>query len=250
MHLAILGTGQVGGTLGVRWANKGHRITYGVRDPQAAEVRQVLEKSGSQAAAVSLREAAAASDLIVIAVPWNVTQAVLQSLGNLAGKMLLDCTNPVGSDLSRMELGFTTSAAEQIAGWAPGTKVVKAFNTVSAATMADPWYDGKQAAMFYCGDDDDAKAATKSLTVDLDLEPVDAGPLKNARYLEPLAMLYIHLAVFGGWGRTARFEWSSGRSGMARIIHLVPRLCQPCGSGGRSATWARLTQPWHEKMAI
>jgi NADPH-dependent F420 reductase len=206
MHMAILGTGQVGGTLGIRWASKGHRITYGVRDPQAAEVRQVLEKSGARASAASLREAAVANDLIVIAVPWNVTQPVLQSLGDLAGKILVDCTNPVGSDLSRMELGFTTSAAEQIAGWAPGTKVVKAFNTVSAATLADPWYDGKKAAMFYCGDDEGAKAVIKALTADLELEPVDAGPLKNARYLEPLALLYIHLAVFGGWGANCAFR--------------------------------------------
>lgn len=206
MHIAIFGTGQVGGTLGIRWAAKGHRITYGVRDAAAAEVRNVLAKSGPQAAATTLADAAAASDIILLAVPWTVTRDVLAAVGPLDGKILLDCINPASSDLKRIELGFTTSAAEQIAAWAPGARVVKAFNTVSVATMADPWYEGRRASMFYCGDDAAANDVVRTLTDDLELEPVDCGPLANARYLEPLAMLYIHLAVFGGWGGNCAFR--------------------------------------------
>ena len=202
MNIAILGTGRVGGTLGIRWAGQGHRITYGVCDPESAEVREVLSKS-PQATATTLRAAVEANTVVLLAFPWTVTEEVLHSLGNLAGKILLDCINPISSDLKRLEFGFTTSAAEQIAGWAPGAKVVKAFNTVSNASMADPSFGGEKAAMFYCGDDAEAKAIVRSLTEDVGLEPVDAGPLQQARHLESLAHLYIHLAVFGGWGDCA-----------------------------------------------
>lgn len=88
----------------------------------------------------------------------------------------------------------------------PGAKVIKAFNTVSDATMVNPWYDGHKAAMFFCGDDQDAKTIVRQLTDDVEMEPVDAGPLKNARYLESMAMLYIHLAIFGGWGGECAFR--------------------------------------------
>jgi NADPH-dependent F420 reductase len=202
MDIAILGTGRVGGTLGIRWAQQGHRITYGVRDPDAAEVREVLRQS-PQATVTTLAAAAQAHEIVLLAFPWAVTQEVLRSLGSLAGKILLDCINPISADLKRLEVGFSTSAAEQVAAWAPGAKVVKAFNTVSNASMADPMFHGERAAMFYCGDDEQAKAVVRSLAAELDLEPVDAGPLQNARYLEPLAMLYIDLAVFRGWGDCA-----------------------------------------------
>jgi 8-hydroxy-5-deazaflavin:NADPH oxidoreductase len=202
MDIAILGTGRVGGTLGIRWAQHGHRITYGVRDPAAAEVRDVLRQSPG-ATATTLAAAAQAHEIVLLAFPWTVTQDVLASLGSLSGKILLDCINPISSDLKRLEVGFSTSAAEQVAAWAPGARVVKAFNTVSNSSMADPRFHGERAAMFYCGDDEPAKAVVRSLAAELDLEPVDAGPLQNARYLEPLAMLYIDLAVFRGWGDCA-----------------------------------------------
>lgn len=202
MNIAILGTGRVGGTLGMCWARQGHRITYGVRDPESAEVREVLRQS-PQATATALRAAVEANPVVLLAFPWNVTEDVLKSLGNLTGKILLDCINPISADLKRLEFGFATSAAEQIAAWAPGAKVVKAFNTVSNASMANPLFGGEKAAMFYCGDDPEAKALVRSLTEDVGLEPVDAGPLLQARHLEPLAHLYIHLAVFGGWGDCA-----------------------------------------------
>ena len=206
MDIAILGTGRVGSALGIRWAQKGHRIFYGVRDTDDAAVRAVVERSGPNATAMGLPLAATAAKVIVLAVPWDATQQVLQSLGPLEGRVLVDCINPLTPDLKGLQLGFSVSAAERIATWAPEAKVVKAFNTVSDASMANPWYKDQPATMFYCGDDTEAKAIVRQLTVDLDLEPVDAGPLVNARFLEPLAGLYIYLAIFGGWGGDCAFK--------------------------------------------
>ena len=141
-----------------------------------------------------------------MAVPWNEAPQVVTELGDLRGKVLIDCINPLTDDFQGIALGFDTSAAEQIERAARGARVVKAFNTVSVATMTDPTYAAQKASMFYCGDDPDAKALVGTLAEDLGLEAVDAGPLKIARYLEPLAMLYIHLAVREGWGSNCAFK--------------------------------------------
>jgi 8-hydroxy-5-deazaflavin:NADPH oxidoreductase len=206
MDIAILGTGRVGSALGVRWAQKGHRIYYGVRERESEEVRNVVSRSGPNAQALSLPEAAAAGEVVVLAIPWEVTRAVIEELGPLDGKILIDCINPLTSDLKGLQLGFNTSAAEQIASWAPAAKVIKAYNTISDAAMVNPWFGDQSATMFYCGDDEQAKAVVRVLTEELDLEPVDAGPLVNARQLEPLSMLYVYLAVFGGWGGDCAFK--------------------------------------------
>ena len=206
MDIAILGTGRVGGALGPRWARKGHRIVYGVRELDGPETFKVLERSGPNASAATVPEAAAASQVILLAIPWEVTREVIESLLPLDGKILLDCINPIKPDFSGLMLGSLPSAAEEIASWAPGAKLVKAFNTVSDATMVNPWFGSQKATMFLCGDDAQAKNIVRQLTDDVEMAPVDAGPLKNACYLESLAMLYIHLAIFGGWGAECAFR--------------------------------------------
>ena len=207
MDIAILGAGRVAGALGPRWAEKGHRIIFGVPDPTKETVRSVVEQCGARGSAMTVQDAAAASRVILLAIPWEVTQEVLQSIGPLEGKILIDCINPILPDFSGLEPEAVPSAAERIISWAPEAKVVKAFNTLSDATMANPHYDGQQATMFYCGDDDQAKSVVRQLAEDLELDPVDSGPMKNASYLESLAMLYIHLAIFGGWGAQCAFRF-------------------------------------------
>jgi 8-hydroxy-5-deazaflavin:NADPH oxidoreductase len=206
MDIAVLGTGRVGSAVGVRWAQQGHRIFYGAKDPQSPELQNLLERSGPNATIGSVQEAAGACQVILLAIPWGVTREVLDALGPLDGKILIDCINPLTADLKGLQMGFTTSAAEQIAEWAPGAVVVKAFNTVGDAAMADPVFSGQSATMFYCGDDEASKAVVRQLTEDLGLQPVDAGPLVNARQLEPLASLYVYLAIFGGWGGDCAFK--------------------------------------------
>ncbi len=137
--------------------------------------------------AVAVKEA----DVIAVALPWQVVEVTLASLGALDGRIVLDATNPLAGDLSVMvpEAG---SGAEQVAQWAKGARVVKAFNTIGAALFGDSDFD-----MFYCGDDEDAKYTVRSLIEDTTMSPVDAGPLKNARYLEQIAGLWVDLAVKG-----------------------------------------------------
>lgn len=181
-------------------------MIFGSRDPHSSRLGKLLNQAGANATATSYREAAEKSDVLVYAAPWPYAQILIESLGPLQDKILIDCTNPLNSDFTGLDVGHTTSAAEKIAGWAVGARVVKAFNNVSSAIMADPVFDGLAATMFYCGDDDEAKAFVQQLAAELGFDPVDAGPLQMARYLEPFAMLYIQLAVKEGWGSHCAFK--------------------------------------------
>ncbi len=205
MDIGIIGSGNVGGTLGTRWAQTGHhQVIFGSRHPESDEMRQLAAKSGSRAA--SLREAAAAAELLLLATPWPATQAILEGLGDLTGKVLIDATNPVLPGLTGLELGTTTSAAEQVAGWAYGAKVVKAFNTVGYNIMANAAFGADRPVMFYCGNDAAAKRTIKPLVEELGFEAVDAGALTQARLLEPFALLWISLAYAQGLGREIGFK--------------------------------------------
>ncbi|MGH3633780.1 NADPH-dependent F420 reductase [Mycobacterium sp.] len=128
----------------------------------------------------------------------------MQSCGDLSGKTLVDCTNPLTADFAGLEVGLTTSGAEQVAEWAPGARVCKAMNQIGAAMMDGPQLSG-QPVMFVCGDDDDAKSATTALVTELGFEAVDVGGLTLARLLEPYALLWIHLALWRGFGTNFGF---------------------------------------------
>jgi len=206
LKIAILGTGGVASALGSRFGAAGHRVVYGSRTPESEKVQLLLAKSGAEAAAALPREAIAGADAILFAVPWPVAEGTLRQLGDLEGRTLIDCTNPLLSDLSGIELGHSISAGEQIAAWSPGAKVVKAFNTVSVKVMLNPQFGDHRATMFYCGDDAAAKLAVRELIEAIGFEPVDAGGLASSRYLEPLAMLYIHLAFRHGFGSNCAFK--------------------------------------------
>lgn len=206
MKIAILGTGRVGGTLGRRWAQGGHEIFFGSRDPCSEKVTKLVAEAGPNARCMSSADACRAADLVIYAAPWPFARAILGDLDSLRGKILVDCTNPLTADFSGLDVGHTTSAAEHIAQWTPGSRVVKAFNNVSSAIMANPVFGEQRATMFYCGDDAAAKQVVRQLAAELDFDPVDAGPLAIARYLEPFAMLYIQLAVKEGWGSHCAFR--------------------------------------------
>jgi 8-hydroxy-5-deazaflavin:NADPH oxidoreductase len=206
MKIAIIGAGNVGGTLGRRWAQNGHEVTFGVRDPQSPKVQDVLRAAGAKARAVSVREAATAAECILLATPWTATQDAIQTAGNLSGKIVVDCTNPLAPGLRGLALGHTTSGGEQVAKWAVGARVVKAFNMTGAKNMASPAYGAQPITMCICGDDAAAKTTVGGLAAELGFEVVDTGPLTTARYLEPLAMLWIHLAYVQGLGPDFAFK--------------------------------------------
>ena len=206
MKIGIIGAGNVGGTLGKGWANKGHAVQFGVRKPSDSELTKLLAEAGKSASVGTIAEAVQFGEIVVLAVPWPAAQETIRKAGNLSGKILFDCTNPLKPDLSGLEIGHTTSAAEQVASWADGARVVKIFNTTGANNMENPRYPDGAATMLYCGDDVNAKSAAAQLATDLGFDAVDAGGLRIARLLEPYAMLWIHLAYGQKMGRDIAFR--------------------------------------------
>jgi predicted dinucleotide-binding enzyme len=206
MILSILGAGNVGGALGRAWATKGYDVFFGVPRPQDAKTQELLKSIGAKARAGTVAEAAAAGEVLVLATPWPATRAAIQAAGNLAGKVVVDCTNPLKEDFSGLALGYTSSGAEQVAEWAKGAKVYKAFNQVGFNIMANPRFDSQQAVMFVCGDDAAHKPTVLKLASDIGFEAIDAGGLVVARLIEPYAMLWIHLALVRGLGRDFAFS--------------------------------------------
>jgi predicted dinucleotide-binding enzyme len=207
MNIGIIGSGNVGGTLGTRWAQGGHTVVFSSRDPGSQEMKDLIARAGSSARAGSVAEAAGASDVLLLATPWAAAESAVGSAGELAGKVLIDATNPLYPDLSGLVVGTTTSAGEKIQLLATGAKVVKAFNTVGYNIMANPQFGSERALMAYCGDDAGAKGIVKQLASELGFEPLDAGPLTQARLLEPFALLWISLAYKAGQGREIGFKF-------------------------------------------
>lgn len=204
MKIAIIGAGNVGGTLGRRWSLLGHEVRFGVRDPARDKYRSLLTQTGGRAVLAAPTEACTGADAVLLATPWAATEAALRDCGGLAGQVLVDATNPLGPDL-RLTLGHQDSGGEQVARWAPQARVVKAFNTTGYNIMEDPRLGGGHAAMFVAGDDAAAKAVVIDLASVLGFEAVDAGPLASARMLEPLAQLWIHCAYRQGLTRDYAF---------------------------------------------
>ena len=203
MIIAVLGTGNVGAALGKRWTANGHTILFGSRDPQSEKVSLLLQAAGPLASAHSPAEAAARAAVILLATPFHSTQEYLAHL-NVNGKILIDATNPLGEGM-KLIVWPDSSAAEQIAGWAVGARVVKAFNCTGSGNMTNPDYGGVKPAMLFCGDDLDAKAVVSQLAAETGFEPVDSGPLNSARLLEALAGLWVNLAYRQGLGPNQAF---------------------------------------------
>jgi predicted dinucleotide-binding enzyme len=204
MKIGIIGSGNVGGTLGTRWAQAGHQVTFASRKPESKEMRELLANAGPNARAGTVADATQ-EELLLVATPWPNTEEALRSAGDLSGKILIDATNPL-LNLDALDLGTTTSGGEKVAQWARGARVVKAFNTVGNNIMADPAFDGRRPVLFYCGDDKAAKQTVAPLIAELGFDPIDAGPLSQARTLEPFALLWISLAFKEGLGREFAFQ--------------------------------------------
>ena len=195
MRIAILGAGAVGGTLGMRWAGLGHEVLWGVRDPRAEKVLALVASADGRASALPLGEAAAAGEVLVLATPWRAAQDALRAARPPAGRPLLDVTNPLRADLSGLEPIPLGSAAQQVAAWAPGTRVVKVFNTIGVKVIENPRFGSARATALYCGDDAAVKTIAAGLAAELGFDPVDAGGLDQAALLEEMAMLWIRLAL-------------------------------------------------------
>jgi len=191
MRIGIIGTGSMGRSMGRFLARGGHEIFFGAGD--VARAREAAAQQPPAAGGGSYREAFDYGETLVLTTSWRRTEAAVRAIGDFGGKVLVDCTNPEGAD--GLVIGHTTSGAEQIAEWAKHARIVKAFNHVYGDLLArGALGDSEAPTLFYCGDDVDAKAVVAGLIEDGGYHGVDAGPLKTARYLEPLSMLMVSLA--------------------------------------------------------
>jgi 8-hydroxy-5-deazaflavin:NADPH oxidoreductase len=195
MKITILGAGSVGKALGTGWAAAGHDVVYGVRDPTKGDL-----PAGTRGVAVPASVQGA--EVVVLAVPYWETENLLASLPKkeLRGKMVLDVRNALTPD-KKWARGFTTSAAEEVQKKLPGTKVIKALNTVFADAMNGGKRHGETMTSFVASDELSAKGVGMKLSTDLGLDAVDAGGLAAARMLEAVGALMVHLgaATSTGW---------------------------------------------------
>ena len=205
MNIAVIGAGNMGRAIGKLASHKGHRVVYGVRDVDRA--RQDLDAGGE---VTSIAQAVNDAELVFLAVPYGAVGEFVDAVGDLREKILVDLTNPLTPDYMGLTVGFSSSAAEEIAALVPSAHVVKAFNTVFPPFF-DPATDRKATAptIVVAGDDDAAKNKVIEFARSLDFEAVDTGALSNARYIEPMAELGIQLAYGQGLGTQIGFRLSS-----------------------------------------
>lgn len=189
MNIAIIGKGNVGSALGAGLTRNGHRVRAVGRDP------------------ASVRSAGEFADVIILAVPYSeIANVVSQLGGTVSGKIVVDATNALTPDYD-LAVGFTTSGAEELQRKLPDSKVVKAFNTTFASTMATGRIGDKHLTGLVAADDADAKAVVLGLVGELGFDPIDTGPLANARLLEPFGVLNIKLGFGQGYGPNSGFTF-------------------------------------------
>lgn len=207
MNITIVGTGNMGKALAARFAKAGHRLTIVSRDPAhaASLAAEVGARAASDSAAV--RDA----EVVVVATPYEEAVPALRKLGNLAGKVVVDITNPLTADYMGLTIGHSSSAAEEIAKALSGAEVVKAFNTVFAQVLQEggDFGRGNTVQVFYAGDSVRAKQVVEALIKSIGFAAIDAGPLKNARYLEPVAGLNIYFGYGAGKGTNIAPAWNA-----------------------------------------
>jgi predicted dinucleotide-binding enzyme len=201
VRIAIIGTGQVGSAIARGLKGRGHQVTFGARDPERPAIAALAAEVG--AAAALPEQAAAAAELVILALPWGGAEAAVRALGDLSGKVVIDCMNPLGmvDGALGLTLGHSTSGGEIVQGWLPGARVVKTLNQVGAEIMAANDHLPQRPAMFMAGESEAAKSQVAGLLAELGFAPLDAGGIAASRLLEPLAMVWINQALKRGKGR-------------------------------------------------
>lgn len=206
MKVTVIGAGNMGTGFVQQLTRAGHAVRVTARDSAKA---QALAAANPGAVAAAADQALADSEVVVLAVSYADTVAALQGLGDLTGRVVIDITNPLTADYMGLTIGHDTSAAEEIAKAVPAANVVKAFNTVFAQVLAEgpAFADHATVPVFFAGDHQLAKQTVRTLIESLGFAPVDAGGLKNARYLEPLGGLNIYFGYGAGQGTQIAPSW-------------------------------------------
>jgi predicted dinucleotide-binding enzyme len=202
MRIGVLGSGLIGGRLGTIFARAGHEVVFTyARKPE--KLKRLASESGHGARAGTPAEAAEDAEVLLLAVHWSRIDDVLEKAGDLAGRVVLSCSLPMNADDSALLVAHTSSGAEMLAKKIPRARVVSAFNTVPSEVLSGVFESRRRTprpSLVYCGDDRKAKEAAAALIRDAGFEPLDAGPLRSARFTEPFALLVAHLAYEGDGG--------------------------------------------------
>jgi len=205
MKVAIIGTGNMGAGLASALATKGHQVSIGARD--LVKAAALADKIGHGAAGGGIAAVAKLADVVILALPFAGAADAIKLAEDLSGKVLVDISNPISPDFKELVIGHTTSAAEEIQKLAPHARVAKAFNTIFAQLLAPESRQGKTLQVFVASDDSAAKATVSDLAKSIGFEAVDAGPLSNSRFIEPIGEMNIHFGYFLGKGPTVAPAW-------------------------------------------
>jgi len=201
MRVGILGSGLMGGKLGTIFARAGHEVVFSYARSEQ-KLKTLARDARGRARAGTPREAAQEADALVLAVHWSRIEEVLNQAGDLSGKVIVTCSLPMNEDNTEL-VAHTSSGAEELAKMIPKARVVAAFQTVPSEVLFGVYEARRKASrpsLVYCGDDESAKGVAAGLIRDVGFDPVDAGPLRIARYTEPFALLIAQLAYEGEGG--------------------------------------------------
>ncbi len=212
MRVGILGSGLMGGKLGTLFARAGHDVVFSYARSEQKLKRLARDAQGN-ARAGTPGDAARESDVLLLAVHWSRVDDVLEQAGDVSGKVIVSCSLPMNADDTGLVIAHNSSGAEALAQKVPKARVVSAFNTVPSEVLLGVFAarrKAKRPSLVYCGDDANSKKTAAELIRDVGFDPVDAGPLRIARYTEPFALLVAQLAYEGDEGPELayRFEWS------------------------------------------
>jgi predicted dinucleotide-binding enzyme len=202
MNVGILGSGLMGGKLGTLFARAGHGVVFSYSRSQE-KLQGLARDAGGRARAGTPREAAQEADVLLLAVHWSRIDDALKQAGHLVGKIIVTCSLPMNADDTELVVAHTSSGAEELARKAPEAHVVAAFNTVPSEVLfnvVEAASRGGRPSLVYCGDDGRSKDSAARLITDIGFQPVDAGPLRIARYMEPFGLLVAQLAYEGDGG--------------------------------------------------
>lgn len=206
MKVTVIGAGNMGAAFVKQLTRAGHQVSVTARDLAKA---QAVAAANSGATVVAAANAAASADVVVLATAYGDAVDALKGVGDVNGKVVIDITNPLTADYMGLTLGYSTSASEEIAKAVPGAEVVKAFNTVFAQVLSEgaDFGNGQTVPVFVASDSERAKQTAKALAESMGFATVDAGGLKNARYLEPVAGFNIYLGYGAGLGTSIAPTW-------------------------------------------
>ena len=209
MRIGILGSGLMGGKLGTLFVRAGHEVVFSYARSEQ-KLKRLAHDAQGNARAGTPTEAARESDVLLLAVHWSRVDDVLKQAGDLAGKVIVSCSLPMNAANTELVIAHTSSGAEALAKKVPKARVVSAFNTVPSEVLVGVFGARRKAArpsLVYCGDESRSKGIAADLIRDVGFDPVDAGPLRIARYTEPFALLVAQLAYEGKGGPNLAYRF-------------------------------------------